>query len=196
MSMGIGNFAELFEGQYAEVEPNIRYRFSDKLQIKYEFKYQKDNYNIGFVDIDSSNTIIYGGRTLITFTNSLTIQYIFKNDMSLNVISRHYWKTGTYSHYYNLLDNGGLEENQSYNQNNNFSYNVFNIDLVYSWQFAPGSTISLVYKNAIETEESVIESNFSKNFDNTIGSPQTNSISLKLLYYLDYQYLARFKRKV
>lgn len=89
------------------------------------------------------------------------------------------------------MDDGTLAENTTYTQNNDFSYNAFNIDAVFSWEFAPGSLISVVYKNAIETDEQIILPKFSNNFSNTIESPQTNSISLKVLYYLDYQYLKK-----
>jgi hypothetical protein len=66
---------------------------------------------------------------------------------------------------------------------------------VYSWQFAPGSTLSLVYKNAIETEEGTVVKNYFEDFNKTIASPQTNSISLKVLYYLDHQSVKKLRKK-
>ncbi len=111
--------------------------------------------------------------------------------MSLSLNARHYWITGEYVKYYTLLDNGLLAENTTYTINNDFSYNAFNIDAVFSWQFSPGSVFSIVYKNAIEKEEVIIPKSYSDNFSNTFQSPQTNSISLKVLYYLDYQNLKK-----
>jgi hypothetical protein len=171
-----------------------RYRASDKLSFSYFLNYNFDPFNVGFANFDTANNIIFGGRRLITYENTFTTKYIFKNDLSLSVNARHYWITGQYKKYYTLLDNGMLEPNVNYAVNNNFSYNVFNIDAVFSWQFSPGSTFSVVYKNAIEKGDQIIIRNFSHNFDNTLQSPQTNSISLKVLYYLDYQQLKR-KRK-
>ncbi len=191
-----GNFTEKFNGWEFIVIPGARYKVNDKMQIKYNFTYDDDTYNIGYADTDENSNIIYGGRELFTITNSLNFQYIFKNDMSLNLISRHYWRTGDYKQYYTLEQDGSITENYDYNINNNFSYNAFNIDLIYSWQFAPGSNLSFVYKNAIETEENAIESKFFKNFSNTIDSPQTNSFSVKLLYYLDYNQVMKKKNKI
>jgi hypothetical protein len=68
---------------------------------------------------------------------------------------------------------------------------VFNIDLVYSWQFAPGSFMTLVYKNAIETNSGKITNNLWNDLKTTLHGPQTNSVSLKLIYYLDYLYLRK-----
>ena len=135
---------------------------------------------------------VFGARILNTYIQTLTAKYIFKNDLSLSLNTRHYWNTGRYRFYYHLLDNGLLSENTTYAGNDNFSYNAFNIDAVFSWQFSPGSIFSIVYKNAIETSEQVIPKNYPDNFNGTLQSPQTNSISLKVLYYLDYQ---RLKKK-
>ena len=106
--------------------------------------------------------------------------------MSLNLSGRHYWSRGAYKKYLTLEANGDLTENETYNGNNNFSYNAFNIDLLFSWRFAPGSDLSISYKNAIEHEDTELLSHFGKNLDRTISQPQSNGISLKILYYLDY----------
>ena len=190
-----GDFLESFKGKGYSITPGIKYRFNDKLQVSYSFSYNYDSYNIGFADITPENEIIYGGRKLITYENNIGLQYMFMNDMSLSILSRHYWNIGEYKDYFTLLENGDLEETLSYLGNNDFSYNVFNIDLVYSWQFAPGSTLSLVYKNAIETEEEILIHNYFNDFNKTIESPQTNSISLKVLYYLDHQSIKKLRRK-
>ena len=111
--------------------------------------------------------------------------------MTLSLIGRHYWNTGEYLKYFTIQDDGSYAENYSYKSNNNFSYNAFNVDVVYAWRFAPGSQFSLVYKNNIETEETLQNSKFGDNFTHTINAPQTNSLSLKVLYYLDYLYLRK-----
>ena len=63
--------------------------------------------------------------------------------------------------------------------------------LVYSWRFAPGSEINIVCKNAIGTFDNIAETNYLKNVSNTLGSPQNNSISFKILYFPDYLQLKK-----
>jgi hypothetical protein len=172
------------------IEFKPRFRASDHLFFIYRLNYNYDPNNIGYANTDVNGDIIFGGRILNTYENTLTARYMFKNDMSLNLNARHYWSTGEYIDYYTLLPDGHLSDNDTYTVNNNFNYNAFNIDLVYSWQFSPGSLLSIVYKNAIETEGSIVVSKFGENLSGTLDSPQTNSFSLRVLYYLDYLYLA------
>ena len=79
----------------------------------------------------------------------------------------------------------------TYGDDENNNYNAFTIDMKYLWRFAPGSEISIVWKNAIYTDDTSLISNFMDNLDNTLESSQINSISFKILYYLDYQYLVK-----
>jgi hypothetical protein len=197
MNVNTGNFLKgnihgfpMEQGFGGEIKP--RFRVNDKLSITTIFNYSFDPLNPGFANFDADGDPIFGGRELNTYVNSLIIKYIFKNDLSLAINARHYWATGEYRFYFDLLDNGTLAPNNTYTGNNNFSYNAFNIDAVFSWQFSPGSVFSVVYKNAIEKGGQVIPTSYGSNFSNTLESPQTNSISLKILYYLDYQ---QFKRK-
>jgi hypothetical protein len=78
----------------------------------------------------------------------------------------------------------------------NVNFNAFNIDLVYTWVFAPGSEIKIVWKNSILHQGSEIADDYFKNFEELGDLPQTNSFSIKVLYYLDYLSLRRKNRKV
>ena len=190
-SQNISNFLDYFKTEGYKSDITIRYRATDKLTLKYSFAFDYDPFNFGFADIDSSGAVIYGGRKLHTYINRFEINYIFKKDMTLRLVGRHYWQTGVYREYFTILEDGSFTPNDSYSGNNDFNFNAFNVDFVYSWIFAPGSTLSVVYKNAIDSDESIVQTRFSTNFSNTLNSPQTNSLSLKVLYYLDYLYLKR-----
>ncbi|MBK9047948.1 MAG: hypothetical protein IPL74_15070 [Bacteroidetes bacterium] len=95
--------------------------------------------------------------------------------------------------YLTLLQNGEYEPNYIYDGNNNFNYNAFNIDFIYSWQFSPGSNLSVAYKNAIEADEPGIlkRPTYQKNLSDVLSDTQTNSISIKVLYYLDYLWIRK-----
>ncbi len=75
------------------------------------------------------------------------------------------------------------------------NYNVFNIDLIYTWQFAPGSELSVTYKDVSENSENYYTKRYFSNLDKTLSSPQHNSISIKVLYYIDYLDIGRKKMK-
>jgi hypothetical protein len=41
-----------------------------------------------------------------------------------------------------------LAETNAFNKNLNGTYNAWNVDLRFSWWFAPGSQLTLLYRNA------------------------------------------------
>ena len=104
---------------------------------------------------------------------------------------RHYWQKGDYMNFYLLSNEGRLLPVDDYSFNHNYNYNYFNIDLVFGWEFSPGSMINVVWKNVIEREDEFYNTRYFSNFDRMINSPQVNNLSVKVLYYLDYQMLRR-----
>ncbi len=179
-----------------------RYRISDKWLLIYSASISTDYNTYGYVDdYINENTngvneqiINFGMRDQHTITNTINTNYIFNNKMSLSFRARHYWSRVEYDDFYTLQKNGDLGESIGYDAYGNdadYNYNAFTIDMKYLWRFAPGSELALVWKNAIYTSETDIVNNFWDNLDHTMGASQINSISLKILYYLDYQYLKR-----
>lgn len=171
-----------------------RFRVNNKLSFIYNFHRDYLNDNIGFVNFNEITQFInFGRRNVFTTTNQLNATYIFTNKMSLTLRCRHYWSQAEYKQYYTLNNKGLLIDDAQYTGNSNVNFNAFNIDLVYTWQFSRGSEMSFVWKNAIYTSGDIIIKQFSNDIDQTINSPQTNSFSIKVLYYLDYSMLQRKK---
>lgn len=170
-------------------------RFTDKFSVNLNINYSKDNGDRGYVNHDENGNIIFGLRYLTNLTNSLSARYLFKNNLSLSLNARHYWSRGNYISFYNLSEEGNLIDNISYDQNHDFNFNAFNIDMVFQWQFAPGSFVNLVWKNSIYNEGDTVINNYSANMKNTFETKQLNIVSLKILYYFDYLYLVKKKSK-
>jgi hypothetical protein len=172
-----------------------RWRINDRLSINLGSRYKMQLNDIGFVDrIDAEPLqIIFGSRDLQTVENVLSTTYIFSNMLALDFRMRHYWLSAKYNHFYDLDTEGQLQPT-GYQQENDFSFNAFNIDMNLRWQFAPGSELALSWKNAILTHnQSEITDRFFGNLHNTLQAPSDNSLSLKVLYYLDYSYLKKKK---
>jgi hypothetical protein len=187
---------ESISGIYTEADLGLRFRVNDRVSLFYNGTISRDNYNQGFAALDTNGAPVMGGRVLNTVVNSIQARYIFSPTMSLNLNVRHYWNTGKYLQYFTLNNDGTLKPYDSYKTVNDFNYNIFNIDLVYTWIFSPGSTLSVIYKNAIEqnTLTTSIPRYYDEDFNGTMMSPQTNSLSVKLLYYLDYQDVKKAQR--
>jgi hypothetical protein len=183
------------QGYGVSVSP--RYRVNNKLNFRYSIDWNLSHNQIGFVNggMDSDepldqpflNQIILGRRDVVTVSNVLQMAYTFTNRMSLTFRTRHYTSTVRYKDFARL-NPGGDEQLVDYQRNRDNTYNAFNIDAVYSWWFAPGSQISVVWKNA---GTNFLEANqatplYFDNLSNTINTPHNNSLSVKILYYLDY----------
>lgn len=182
---------------WAGASPRIR--FSNKFLVVLSSNLNYSNNDKGYVETSDYGEIIFGNRNITTVTNTISTSYIFNKKSSLNLRLRHYWSKAEYTQLYPLLNDGTLGIGDVYPQYvtkaNDISFNAFTIDMSYTWNFAPGSEISLVWKNSIfNSEQGTITTRYNDNLDNTINSPQTNSLSLKLLYYIDYELLFRNKK--
>jgi hypothetical protein len=175
------------------INPGIR--VSNRFSINHQFAYMSSVNDIGYVnDDETTGEIFFGKRNNKTYTNTLTTGYIFTAKSYLTFRLRHYWSVADYTGDYYLLNNdGSLDPNTPYSENHDDNFNTFNIDMVYNWRFAPGSDISVVWKNSIYSSTDYIFHNFRDDLEYMFEAPQTNSISLKILYYLDYQYLKKRK---
>lgn len=168
-------------------------RLSDQLSLDHRLRISQQINDRGYVSREKDQ-VYFGNRHLKTLENSLSSRYMFRNNLSLSLWMRHYWFRGEYDKFFLLEHDGTLASYPDYPRSHDFNFNTFNIDLLFDWEFAPGSNLSVVYKNAIMNEEEQIVNNFFDNFGNTLDSPQLNSITIKFLYYLDYQSLQRRKR--
>jgi hypothetical protein len=66
--------------------------------------------------------------------------------------------------------------------------------MVFKWNFAPGSWLTAVWKNIVDAEGTMTD-NYIDNVENMFEENQVNSVSLKVLYYLDYQMVTNAWKK-
>ncbi|MDO7852840.1 DUF5916 domain-containing protein [Hymenobacter convexus] len=181
-----------------------RYRVSNQLSFVYALSMERNQNQIGYAGgLDGSlpydngflttfggdgADVLLGRRNVTTFTNTATGTYTFTNRMSFNIRLRHYVSNVHYRDFSRLHPDGLETPEPTYARNRDNTFNAFNIDAVYSWWFAPGSQVSIVWKNA---SASFFEANaatplYFDNLNNTINTPHNNNVSIKVLYYLDY----------
>jgi len=168
----------------------LRMRFSDRFTTSLTVGYDANSNDFGWVDTKYDTLmnplILFGRRDVTTISNILNIKYIFNTKLSLNLRGRHYWSRAEYLDYYKLNEDGNLTS-AVYPEDPSMSFNVITADLQFVWYFAPGSEISVVWKNYIQTMDDKIRITYRDDFVNTIKAPQANSFSVRVLYYLDYQ---------
>ncbi|MBN1950947.1 MAG: carbohydrate binding family 9 domain-containing protein [Bacteroidales bacterium] len=182
------------EGRYQHWQfAYMNLRLSDKFSFYFEFNFVETFNEPGWINTDENdeNLIYFGRRNITNITNSASVKYVFNKSSYLSLRMRHYNMDVIYrDQFYELKTDGELSES-AYTANHNQSYNAFNIDMQFAWRYAPGSEISVVWKNAIDRSDDVILPGYFENLGQTITYPQTNSISVKVIYYLDYLNLLR-----
>lgn len=171
-----------------------RYRFSDKWKANASARVNYSTNEQGFVGrLDED--IIFGQRNRNTIITSLESQYIFNNKMAASLSFRHYFSEVDYHQFYSLENNGELTSNPTYENTHDTTYNSWNIDLRYTWWFAPGSQLTFLYRNSIDSffRESGLD--FTENFDNLFDQPQLHSFSIRISYFLDYNRMKTWFQK-
>jgi len=167
-------------------------RAGQRFEFNYMFSFNNSINDKGFVDKnDANDSIIFARRNLNSLENILSASYILSNKASLSLRVRHYWSGASNKNYYLLAQDGSLKEYPAYTQNKDQNYNAFTIDMIFTWNFAPGSELACAWKNSALSGQDIYISNYWTNLHDTLLD-QTNSLSVKVLYYIDFN---RFKKK-
>jgi Domain of unknown function (DUF5916)/Carbohydrate family 9 binding domain-like len=163
-----------------------RYRFSDKFSLSYRFNYDQNKNEKGYTT-DIGDDIIYARRDNIQFTNSISGKYSISSQMNINILVRHYWSYSENFNFYSLNDDGRLSNYFLPVSNQNQDFSTWNFDLSYVWWFAPGSQISVLYRNNSSNYSNDINKNGSTNLKNLLNNQVLNNVfSISIKYFIDY----------
>lgn len=167
-----------------------RFRVSDRLLFIYSFEYMQENNRDSFVELLPRN-IVFGNRDRESIENSLQGSYNFSTNSALNLSFRNFWSAANFTEgeFSSLQENGKLrpysyevdEENDP-----NAHFNIWNLDLSYQWRFAPGSEMILLYRNSVFTLDDQSELLYTESLENLFDKPGRHNLSLRIVYYLDY----------
>ncbi|CAI2766762.1 carbohydrate binding family 9 domain-containing protein [Flavobacterium collinsii] len=192
------------EGRMAYgVDAGPRYRFNDKLLMIYSFSFLRRNNNKGYIDdFDDDNigstpeTIVFANRNVITYSNSLSGKYALNSAMTLNLAVRQYWSYAENKNILELQEDGTLTPYPQYTKNKNSSFYSWNTDLSYSWWFAPGSQLSVLYRNNGANFERIINKDFKHNIADLLNNQALKHIfSVSVKYFIDYNAVKNKIRK-
>ncbi len=165
-------------------------RISNKLSLGNDFVYNPQYNYTNWVGFDG-NAPVFSTYNRQTIENSIDALYSFSPRMGISFRARHYWSTRDNKDYFNLNSDGTLSPRTGGTPFANLNFNTFNIDMIYTWQFAPGSELSIAWKDASLISETGTTRGYFRNFDRIMSTPQNNSLSVKVLYYVDYLQLRK-----
>ena len=195
---GGGSINPLYEGYSYRWRISPRYRINDKTSLRYVLSIRNEYNDIGFVTNDTSGILIeppqvnyiFAKRNTYMITNVLSANYILNNKIDLSVKLRYHLDQVKNLEFKTLANDGYLFESE-YTGNHNINYTTWTSDIAFNWWFAPGSQMSLVWKNGIDNESNTLINDWSSNLKESFNLAQQNSLSLKVIYYLDYLYFRK-----
>jgi hypothetical protein len=185
--------SELFDEEGRNVYKvfgGLKYRFSDRFSLSYNFQYTRKVNDRGWVDFDGDD-IVFAERNREIVDHYFTGKYSITDKMTFNLIARYYWSYAENHEFFNLQDDGSLMPNLAYSKNKNRNFNSWNFDFSYSWWFAPGSELSLLYRNYALESTNLVQKDFQTNLENVFDTNLTSILSISLRYYIDYNSLKR-----
>ncbi|MBK9177870.1 MAG: carbohydrate binding family 9 domain-containing protein [Flavobacteriales bacterium] len=167
-----------------------RFRPNDKLFFILSGYHEFKDEDVGWVAFHNED-IILGRRDQWTTEIGLEGSYTFTNKISINADVRHYWSRAHYVEYHDLLEDGqiaatdytGLHDDGT--SRHDVDFDAFTVDLWLRWNFAPGSELTLGWKDNIFARESHVRENYLENLRNTWAAPGINSFSLKVIWFVD-----------
>jgi hypothetical protein len=133
------------------------------------------------------NTIVFANRNVITYSNTLSGKYSLNSQMTFNISLRQYWSYAENKNTLSLEQNGRLADFAGYTTNKNSSFYSWNADLSYSWWFAPGSQVSVLYRNNAGAFGRDINKEFKDNVTNLLNNDALSHVfSISVRYFIDY----------
>jgi hypothetical protein len=108
---------------------------------------------------------------------------------------RHYWNRIEYQEFFDLLPNNGQLADREQAAVGNVNFNAVNMDLRFSWWFAPASEMVILYRVALSGSPDQVEENYLRNLNEMGQFPFQNNLSIRLSYFLDYNRSRRIFEK-
>ena len=171
----------------------IKIRANNKLNFDYRLQNSIQNDDVGQI-FKENNIVYFGVRNVKALENNMALNYNFDSYRSINVKLRQFWSSADYSSlFYALESNGNRKLSnktiEDYDPNTNF--NLWNFDLGFNWEFAPGSKATLLYRNNIFNEDNMSGINYYTSSKNLFEMPMNHQISLRVNYFLDFNLLKK-----
>lgn len=168
------------------VSPTFRVNSHFRFNIESNLSFANRDFGYNFTQNDGS----FGQRDLLFVNNNLAFNWNFTPYSNLTFRARHNWTRVSYTSFYTLQQDGTLKPFENYKTQSDVSQNYFNIDFIYTWQFAPGSFFNFIWKNSLDNyaagQPTIRNQGYFENVRGIADAPQNNAFTVKMIYFVDY----------
>ena len=153
-----------------------------------------ENQWVDNIDDDADSThYVFGRLDNRTWKMTLRLSYNFNRDMSLQLYTQPFNAVGKYNEYvelaapntytfnpYNYVDDNGNPLSEDFN------VKEMNFNLVYRWEYAPGSTVFLVWNRGMYDDMNEGRYDMGKNISDMLNAPGNDIFMLKINKWFDF----------
>jgi hypothetical protein len=189
----VADFFKAENKSYHIISSGLRYRFSNKFSLEASYRHEAETNFIVYAGKETNGQPIIGFVHLKDVTSTVSGIYNFASKLNLNFRLRHNWSNVPYNSFANVDSKGnavprpfmaGFDENVNY----------FNVDAFLSWDFKLGCNLTVGYKNWIGDTygvDGVKYNRYINNFENAFNVSHGNELTVKLIYFIDYNQLRK-----
>ena len=180
---------------YHIIDLGLRYRFSNKITMSLTNRNEKETDYIVFAGRELNGEPIISFVDFTDITSIYSGVYNFTPRMNLTMRIRHNWSKVIYKRFANV-DTDGKDVPRAFIPNQDENVNFFNLDAFFTWDFRLGSRVVVGWKNFLGNEEFVdgsLHRKYLRNLRETIDLRHGNELTLRFIYFIDYNTLKRKK---
>lgn len=183
-------YSEIWQRQNWNFDLRPRIRLGEKFFMIPQVIWNQVDKDFGFaIRNRSDGQVFFGQREVRNLTALIEGRWAFDPVRSLGLRLYQNWSRLRYQRFFGLGANGELIPTENLpEQNPDLNFNVLNLDLRFSWWFAPASEMVLLYRVAVSNDNQAVRQNYSRNMDQLFNTPGQNILSLRFSYFLDYHH--------
>ena len=165
--------------------PSLIFRPPGRFEIILQPSYSQSQDDMKYIEEINDNYII-GHLDRKNFSTQIRVDLAITTDITLQFYGMPYLTTGTYTNFRKAADRHAENYNDrftpyDYGSNINFNYKQFRSNLVFRWEFNPGSTIYFVWaREATDYEEEYGVFRFGRDMDKLLSVGGNNTFILKI----------------
>lgn len=189
-------FASFFNSapnkDYHATEGGIRYRFSNRFTLDFSHRHEGETDYIINEGREVNNEPIVAFVDFTDITSVLSGIYNFTPRINLTLRARHYLSKVKFNRFANVDIKGNTIPRAGTTAYDNV--NIFNLDAFFTWDFRLGSRLIVGYKNWLGDDEVVTvtgKNSYLRNLGNSFDLRHGNEITVRFIYFLDYNKLRR-----
>jgi hypothetical protein len=187
--------ADMPNNPFYSLSAGIRYRFSNKLSLSLHADRRYDQNQVGYAMREANGEPVGGFRDFKELTTIASGIYNFTPRINFTLRARHYWSSVHYNSFFHVKEDGFYDP-RPFISGRDYNFNVFNVDAFFTWDFKPGSRIIAGWKNWLGNDYTITDyvsnkRNYYGNFKGSLNLPHGNELTLKVIYFFDYNQLKR-----